>query len=177
MITIGIDVGATGGVAIFGDERLVAVEPMPNYTHYKKNGGNKKLVHATALAHILKPYISAYPGEVTAFIEQVNSTPQMGLVSCASFMEAKGTIIGVLGALEIPFQEVSPQVWKASAGIKVVGAQTMPAAKVRSIAKDMARTKVIQLFPEQADKFTLKKSADMAESVLIGLYGLKTTKE
>ncbi|MDE1906743.1 MAG: hypothetical protein KGH75_09885, partial [Rhodospirillales bacterium] len=69
--------------------------------------------------------------------------------------------------------EIAPQVWKAFAGIRVVNASTMTTAKSREIGKEMARAKVVKMFPEHEEQFRLKKHDGRADACLIGWYGLK----
>lgn len=45
-------------------------------------------------------------------VEQVNAMPGQGVVSMFSFGYGFGVVIGVLGALHIPFETVRPQVWQ-----------------------------------------------------------------
>ena len=174
MITIAIDPGSTGGIAIFNGKKLLEIFSMPALTHVKSSGGNKQLTNAAGVANILRSYVAACPGEVRAVMELVNSSPQMGVVSAFSFGEAKGTIIGVLGALEIPYTEVMPQVWKAVAGVKVPNSSTMKVSEARAIGKELSRSKAIKAFPEFEPQLRLKKDADKADAIWIGWYKVTT---
>jgi hypothetical protein len=52
------------------------------------------------------------PKVTTAWIEQVHSSPQMGVRSSFSFGQNFGFWIGALTALKIPIRQVKPQLWQ-----------------------------------------------------------------
>jgi len=55
-------------------------------------------------------------GDVRACIEKVHSSPQMGVVSAFSFGRSLGYLMGLLAAVKIPYDEVSPQKWQKAMG-------------------------------------------------------------
>ena len=93
-------------------------------------------------------------------LEKVGSMPKQGVSSTWRFGQSYGFIIGVLSALEIPFQTVPPQTWKKSFGL---------------IHQDKAKSiEVAQhLFPDVsflASDRSRKPSDGMAESLLLACY-------
>jgi crossover junction endodeoxyribonuclease RuvC len=66
-------------------------------------------------------------------------------------------IEGVLAALEIPTNYVTPQSWQ-----KAVGARG---------GKDASRARAAELFPAYAANFTRKKDDGRADAALIAWYG------
>ena len=75
-----------------------------------------------------------------------------------SFGTSYGIVIGVLAALSIPMVLVSPQTWKANAGI-------------RGKDKDYARTLAQQLYP--GAELGRKKDIGRADAILIARFGDK----
>ncbi|MDE1907337.1 MAG: hypothetical protein KGH75_12890, partial [Rhodospirillales bacterium] len=91
-LTIGIDIGAHGAIAIFKDDKLHEIVDMPIFTVQKKSGKNKTTVNPYALANILRIYAYAYGGEIKAVMELVGATPQMGVTSAYAFGNAAGIV-------------------------------------------------------------------------------------
>ena len=68
-------------------------------------------------------------------LEKVASSPQMGVKSAFTFGCGYGQLIGVLTALGIPFDEVSPQRWQKALGCMTAG------------DKNVSKRRAQQLFP------------------------------
>lgn len=148
MKRIGIDPGISGALALLDDNlALLDVLDMPIMALSK----TKRQVNAAELAKILSKWKDA-----TAYVEKVSAYPGQGVTAMFNFGMSYGTLLGVLGALQIPVVLVSPQSWKKKAGI--LGKE-----------KDMSRTKAQQLYPE-AD-LARKKDCGRAESILIARFG------
>lgn len=94
----------------------------------------------------------------TAWVEDVFSSSQMGVVSAFSFGEGKGILKGAIRALDIELRYVSPAVWKNNLGC--------------SAAKQTSILRAKQLFPFQ---IKLLRSEAKCEASLIGLFGLLAT--
>jgi hypothetical protein len=93
---IGIDIGKNGGIAILdAGDRVSLVTKMPKTR--------------IALIELLKPF-SGFSS--VAAVEQVHSSPQMGVTSAFSFGGQKERVLTVLTALDIPFDEVRPLDWQ-----------------------------------------------------------------
>ena len=109
VILLGIDPGFKGALAFLDTStRLVAAHAMP--TEKRSNG--KTYLDAPATARLIE---STGPDE--AWIEDVYSSPQMGVTSAFSFGEGKGVLVGVLAALRVPVRLVAPSVWKGKMGL------------------------------------------------------------
>jgi crossover junction endodeoxyribonuclease RuvC len=146
---IGIDPGLNGAVAILDAKTgaLIEVWSMP-VVELKVGKSIKRKVSPEVLASELRTWSDA-----TAVIEQVASSPQMGVTSAFGFGESYGVVRGVLAGMSIPCHTVVPAKWKRDMGL--------------NSSKDGSRAKAIQLWPGQAGEFKLVKDADKAEAALI----------
>ena len=152
---LGVDPGsASGGFALFGmgdddwEPRLYEVFNLP--TMKSKGRGNQ--VNILALRDKL-----AAINWTTAYIENVQARPMEGRGSGFKFGVGCGIIQGLVIGRGRPFEMVPPSVWKPKLGL--------------NNDKEYSRTRAIQMFPEQADLFALKKSHNLAEAALISYYG------
>jgi len=150
---IGIDPGVTGGVALFLDGELLAVDPLP--TRARLYGSGLQLDGA-GLKSWLMEMRAGRP--CVAILEAVSSRPGQGVRSVFNFGHCLGTIEGVLASLGIPYQLVSASVWKKRAGL--IG-------KPKSASRSLA----MQLFPDQTDRFKRVKDDGLAEACLIAKFG------
>lgn len=144
MIVLGVDPGVSGAIAFYypGIGRI-AVHDVP------VAGGEISGPHLASIIKIHSP--------ILAVIERVSAMPGNGAVSMFNFGRAYGDVRGVIGALNIPVQYVSPTTWKKYFGL--------------SKDKDLSRKLAIQRFPAVAESFKLKKHDGRAEAALIALYG------
>ncbi len=144
---IGIDPGLKGAIALLKDDELLAVYDMP----VMAGTGKRQQVNAAELSRILSGY------EISvAYLERVSAMPKQGVSSMFSFGTSYGIVIGVLATLSIPMVLVSPQSWKAKAGI-------------RGKDKDYARTLAQQLYPSA--ELGRKKDIGRADAILIARFG------
>lgn len=145
---LGIDPGMSGAIAFYFSDApfRVAVEDMPVAG---------KMVSAPLLTDMIRKY-----GPAIAIIESVGSRPGQGVASTFKFGTAYGVVQGVIGALQIPVEFVSPQRWKKHFHL--------------SGDKEQARAKAQQLFPTCAASFNLVKHHGRAEAALIARYGFET---
>jgi len=152
MTILGIDPGASGGIAFFSMQRgLLSIFDMPT-VEVKRGGKNKREVSAAMLNAI----IGARDIDA-AFVEKVGAMPGQGVSSMFQFGRSVGMIEGVLATLEIPTNYVTPQGWQ-----KAVGARG---------GKDASRARAAELFPAYAANFTRKKDDGRADAALIAWYG------
>jgi crossover junction endodeoxyribonuclease RuvC len=152
MTILGIDPGASGGIAFFSMQRgLLSIFDMPT-VEVKRGGKNKREVSAAMLNAI----IGARDIDA-AFVEKVGAMPGQGVSSMFQFGRSVGMIEGVLAALEIPTNYVTPQGWQ-----KAVGARG---------GKDASRARAAELFPAYAANFSRKKDDGRADAALIAWYG------
>jgi Holliday junction resolvasome RuvABC endonuclease subunit len=93
---IGIDPGASGAIAVvFGS-------------------GNVCWIKNDSTEHELANWIRelALSHELVAVIEQVNAMPKQGVSSTFKFGKSFGFLIGILTALQVPYESYRPQVWQ-----------------------------------------------------------------
>ena len=94
------------------------------------------------------------------FVEDVYSSPQMGVVSAFAFGEGKGVLIGLAAALALPLTLVKPAAWKK--------AMRVPADKAATVLR------ASQLFPKLKHQFTGPRGGlidGRAEASLIAFFG------
>ena len=97
MTIAGIDPGKNGAIAFYEDF-MVEWRPMPI---------SGKEIDVSALARMIEVH---HPD--VAFVEKVHAMPGNGAVSMFSFGKGYGILLGVLGALNIRTELVTPQAWK-----------------------------------------------------------------
>lgn len=153
---IGIDPGLDGAcVLLAGGDPLFFDTPTLNV-------GKGKVVRrvyaeqqmAAKVRSIRREY-----AELTAILEQVHSMPGQGVRSMFTMGTGYGLWLGILSALEIPFQVVTPQRWK---GMLMDG---------QGKEKDASRARAMQLFPSASEWLSRKKDVDRADALLIAEYG------
>ena len=154
MSVIGIDIGATGAIALLEDNgQLVDVWDMPCLRDGPKN---RRTVNAPLLAEIIyKSHASR------AYVERVGPRPMEGAVGAFAFGDSKGVVRGCLAAAAIPAIFITPVQWKRAVGV--------PPGKDM---KDQARSNAINRWPAKAELFKRKMDDGRAEAALIGLTGL-----
>jgi hypothetical protein len=138
MTVIGIDPGTNGGIAWITDGNP-CVEKMPDTLQ--------------DLWELFRDISSE--GECHAYLEQVHSSPQMGVVSAFTFGNGFGHLEMALTAAAIPFTRVRPQVWQKELGCLTKG------------DKNISKRKAQELFP------SMKVNHATADSLLIATYGTR----
>lgn len=97
MVFVGIDPGKNGAMAIIGD-------------------GEKTVVPFSE--HDYAGYLMIWAQEIECcVVERVNAMPGQGVSSMFSFGQNYGFIQGLLTAYKIPFELVTPRVWKKEFGV------------------------------------------------------------
>jgi hypothetical protein len=154
MLYIGIDPGKSGAVAgIFGSAVLIHDTP----TVPVKSGRKTKNDYVIqSMASILRGFLQH--DQVFAVLEKVHSMPEQGVASSFDFGRGFGLWEGLLAALGISYELVSPQRWKGEM------MADMGKEKGASIVR------ALQLFPQAADLITLKKHEGRAEALLMAAY-------
>src|SRR3546814_19223997 len=103
-VLAGFDPGATGAVALLDDEgHLIEVHDMPYVD-----------------GHVLTPQLAAIvssAGVGHALVERAQSMPGQGVASVCRYGAGYGVILGVLGALEVPTEFLTPAGWQRAAGL------------------------------------------------------------
>lgn len=156
MISIGIDPGLDGSVCvIYGED--IDFHDTPTY-----QDGKRRRISTVDCAAILRK-IKADVGrtaKVRACLELVGTRPGEGAVGAFSFGRGMGNWEGILAALQIPYELVRPQAWKAA---------MMPGEPKE---KDASRVVARRLFPVQTEEaLSRKKDHNRADALLIAEFG------
>lgn len=141
---IGADPGANGGIAWITDGKA-CVEKMPDTL--------QDLWELLCDIHTNMWQEKQPP--IKAYIEQVASSPQMGVVSAFSFGRGYGNLEMALTAAGIPFERVRPQVWQKALGCMTKG------------DKNVSKRRAQELFP------SIKATHWSSDALLIAYYGTK----
>ena len=148
MRILGIDPGLSGAYVLLENGTPIEWGTMPVMVE-----GSNKRVNASALASQWR-----FANIDIAFLEQVGAMPGQGVSSMFTFGHAVGSVMGVLGALEIPVSSVTPQSWKKAAG-------------VNGKDKDEARSKALQLWPQWRELDKKGAGQAFADAALIARFG------
>jgi crossover junction endodeoxyribonuclease RuvC len=143
MTIIGIDAGTNGGIAWI-TEGKPCVEKMPDTLQ-----DLWELLENIAINAQLDNL------KIHAYLEQVSSSPQMGVKSAFTFGNGFGHLEMALTAAGIPFTRIRPQVWQKELGCLTKG------------DKNVTKRKAQELFP------SMKVTHATADSLLIAKYGTK----
>jgi len=146
MIHMGIDPGASGGIASVQSDRMIygawPLGPTLADTWERVN----TILRLPAV-------------NFSATIEHVHSMPKQGVVSTFKFGKSYGNLEAFLTAAEIPFERVTPSVWQREFGLISKKGETKTAKKNRH--KALAQ----ELFP------SVKVTHAVADALLIAEYG------
>lgn len=113
---VGIDPGLSGAVAIL-DEKGSLVKVLDTPVIELKKAKGKKRVHLEAeMATILRDF-NIFEGIACVGIENVHAMPKQGVTSMFSMGTGFGIWIGILAALQIPYEKIEPRKWKSEMGI------------------------------------------------------------
>lgn len=167
-LTLGIDPGQSGAIAMLADGHFAGFVDMP--ISARKASGNE--INAAQLAALLRGVMQTHQGAyMLAVVEQVNAMPSvgakgaprrpMGASSAFRFGESFGVLKGVLAALGLGYILIEPRKWKEHAGL--IGRE-----------KDVARTVACQRFPACAEQLQRKKDVGRADALLLAHYAEAT---
>jgi crossover junction endodeoxyribonuclease RuvC len=152
---LGIDPGLTGGLAIRGRD-VTVIEPMPAMD------GEITLVELTSWLRENKHQVEM------AYLEKAQAMPKQGVSSTFNYGKGFGAVMGVLSALGIPFELVTPQRWTR---VMHLGIESDLGPKAKS------RIAVARLFPQ----FDLRESPrckkpheGMVDALLLAEFGYRT---
>lgn len=149
LYVLGIDPGLSGALSIVDSNgRLHLCDDLPTM-----GAGARVSINGGQLADTLRPLPIAL-----AVVELVGAMPKQGVASVWKFAQACGQIRGVLEALDIPIQWVTPQVWKKSLRL--------------SADKEAARALAIETWPDMRACFARKSDHGRAEAALIARFGV-----
>lgn len=152
MLTVGIDPGITGAVALWDMSiKALQVWDMPVL---KVRG--KSVLNEPQLAHILRSLLPL--ADVQVYIEQVHAMPGQGVTSMFSFGMSYGIVKGILAGLDLPTTYVTPQSWQRQMQVPKGG-------------KDASRSRALQLLPRYAGLFSRVRDNGRSDAALIALFG------
>ena len=142
MLFIGIDPGASGGLAFLNDDRATAVH-MPK---------TERDIWEMLVSH-------KQDFNTRAVIEAVHSMPRQGVSSSFKFGRNYGFLRGCLIAAKIPFAEVTPRGW-----LKALGIRTKHKTETNVQWKNFLKGLAQQRFP------SVKVTLATADALLIAEY-------
>jgi crossover junction endodeoxyribonuclease RuvC len=154
MITLGIEAGIRGGLAVVDDANgvgtLVDAIDIPVI-----GSGARERVDVAAIRDWILQHRPAL-----ALIERAQAMPRQGASSGFKFGRATGALEAMLALCEIPYQIVEPSVWKC-------------AFKLPGKDKEQARQRALELFPSAHELLARKKDHGRAEAALLALHGIR----
>lgn len=158
-LTLGIDPGLSGAIAVLADGQFERFIDMPTVRRRTAKGME---VDADALHRALRDVRGAHPGAyVMAVLEKVGGHRGQGGAASFNFGQSDGMVRATLACLGISKIEVYPQTWKTY--LRLTGQD-----------KDAARQLVLRLHPEVAEHVTLKKHDGRADAFLIARWAEMT---
>jgi Holliday junction resolvasome RuvABC endonuclease subunit len=139
---------------------VIGIDPGKNGAIAWTAGGNPCVEKMPETLQDLWELISSITveGECVAYLEQVSSSPQMGVTSAFTFGNGFGHLEMALTAAGIPFERVRPQAWQKTMGCMSKG------------DKNVTKARAQELFP------SLKITHSTADALLIASYGTKQTR-
>jgi len=152
MIIIGIDPGASGGVAVYDEDEHAL------YTH--KCPDNTKAM--TAIINSAKARSWIDDQQLMCAIEKVHAFPTDARSSSFKFGVNFGKWLGILGSLNVSTIEVTPQTWMKD---------FQPLPKIKKDRKNELKRIASEMFPE--NKITLSTS----DAALIAAWCLEYNKK
>ena len=152
---IGVDNGMSGGLAILEGKKVIELIPMPTV----QATGSRNEYDIPTITTFLSKYTDA-----VAIVEKAQATPILGTVQAFAFGKCYGIIMGILGALKIPFIVVHAKTWQKEMFRDLNSNNTKQASII--IAK--------QLYPDQSflpTQRSRKISDGLTDALLIATYG------
>ncbi len=149
---IGIDPGFKGAIAIIHKDGVKVIDS-PTLTV-----GTKRDYHIHEMIQILDPYTTqeGFGINIQAAIEKVHAIPPpASRASAFTFGKGFGIWLGILAALWIPCEQVTPQRWQKE---MMDGMQK---------GKDASRAQAMALFPAIAEELKRKADDGRADALLI----------
>lgn len=152
MTTVGIDPGLTGAIAVINSKGSITLHDCPTLSI-----GKKTVYYPLGMVTLLKN-CQQEDNQVYVAIEKVHSMPGQGVSSTFMFGEGFGLWLGILAALDIPHELITPQAWKKG----MMDGQTKD--------KDASRLVAVRLFPSAAEQMKLKKHHGRADALLLAEF-------
>ena len=143
------DPGVSGALAIYAGAWRVIDLPIMGM-------GKQVILNGAALASELRAASVTY-----AVIERVHSWPGGGVAGMFKFGTVFGQILGVVQALNIPYELAEPAKWKRE--MRLAGEDDK---------KEQARLRALELFPGLHTDLARKRDHNRAEALLLGQWQL-----
>lgn len=148
MRLLGVDPGVSGAIACYDTElAALVVRDMPT----AKSRQNRSVILENILVDLIHDLA---PDE--AIIELVHALPRQGVASTFSFGVSFGVLRGILAALKIPVNYMTPQEWRKLARVPGRGGD-----------KGASRIRAAELFPRECNVFARVKDHGRADAALI----------
>jgi len=153
-VIAGIDPGNSGAIAFLDTAKAtLKIYDMPTFEF--ETTKKRVTIDPYAIVAFMQQYKLGH-----VYMEEVFSSPQMGVVSAFNFGEGKGMIKGVVAALGVPITQIKPARWKKE--------MKVPADKRAAVQR------ASQLFPGAAPIFKGPRGGvfdGRAEATLLSLFG------
>lgn len=147
---IGVDPGATGGIALLEEGKLIDAMMMPIM---QANG--KVSVDSAVLTNWFYGHLT---GDCMFVIEAVHAMPKQGVSSSFQFGKMYGAVEALAISTGYRVEHVTPAVWKKAFHLSRDKTASIDAARLR--------------FGRELDQYvTLKKHEGIAEAALLAAYG------
>lgn len=171
MKSIGIDVGAKGGIAIVDENgQLILLERIPDI---------KGKTDYNTLAGFFTQFKESFPNS-TVFIEDVHSIFGSSAKSNFSFGSIKGFKMGLCAALRLRYELVQPKAWQKEVWNPSDKIYKSGAKKKTVDTKATSLLAAKRLFPDEtfiATSRSKKPHDGLVDAALIAYYGfLRTNK-
>lgn len=135
MFTIGVDPGLTGALAVIdADGVIVTVADLPVI-----RDRSLSWIDGGELQSILLGALRGRQGR--AVVERVSAMPRQGVASSFAFGVGFGSILGVLQAMQISIEFVTPTVWKRCLGLSSDKRASLHKARLLFPAADLRLSK------------------------------------
>ena len=167
---IGIDPGKTGAIAVLDENRHIEFA-----RKFDDLDDIVEKLYFLVEASQIPAYHGSSPTLLYAYLEKVHASPQMGVTSAFTFGQSYGYWHGVLGALNIPYELITPQKWQGEVLDSKPSKGPMPRVEYRKKLKAHITAFVLRAVPDAKNYIKLKKDQDIADAICLALYGIKTS--
>lgn len=133
-VTIGIDPGLTGAIAVLSGDGFEAVHDLPVIRDH-----SLAWIDGGAMQSLL---LDALRGRTArAVVERVSAMPGQGVSSSFTFGVGFGSVLSVLQAMQISIQLVTPAVWKRALNLSKDKHASLHKARLLFPAADLRHAK------------------------------------
>ena len=147
---MGVDPGATGAAVIINEEGT--------YLRCLDYPGSASSLANDLIAMIVQ--IDSIDLITLTVIEQVHAMPKQGVSSTGKFMKNAGIWEGVIAALKIPYELITPQRWR----------KILDSSVPHKPTKEDLRAYAIKRWPAAAEDLKRKKDHNRSEALLMAEY-------